>query len=70
MAEYESLVGCINGNENMRGTMNLPRGGGTKDYEELYNKPQIEGVTLIGNKSFEDLTLVSLSNIEIEFMLT
>ena len=32
--------------------------GGTTDYEELNNKPQINGVTLIGNKSFEDLGLV------------
>lgn len=31
--------------------------GGTNDYEKLINKPQIEGVTLIGNKSFPELTL-------------
>lgn len=32
-------------------------GGGTMDYEELNNKPQIEGETLIGNKMFPDLHL-------------
>ena len=41
-----------------------------KDYNTLVNKPQIEGVILEGNKTFEDLTLVSLSNTEIEDLLT
>lgn len=36
------------------------------DYENLDNKPQIEGVTLIGDKSFEDLNLQRVSNAEIE----
>lgn len=40
--------------------------GGTTNYTELTNKPQIEGVTLQGNKSFADLTLISLTNSEIE----
>lgn len=30
---------------------------GTYDYEKLINKPQINSVELIGNKSFEDLGL-------------
>lgn len=29
--------------------------GGTTDYEELDNKPKINGVTLTGNKTSEDL---------------
>ena len=40
--------------------------GGTKDYNRLNNKPQINDVELIGNKSFEDLGVESLTNIEIE----
>ena len=40
-------------------------GGGTTNYEDLINKPSIEGVTLVGNKTFEDLTLVGLTNIEL-----
>ena len=32
-------------------------GGGTDNYEALDNKPQINGVTLIGNKTFQDLGL-------------
>lgn len=42
---------------------------GTKDYSELENRPQIEGVTLDGNKSFADLSLEYLTNLEIEAML-
>lgn len=30
-------------------------GGGTTDYEALDNKPRINGVVLIGNKTSEDL---------------
>lgn len=33
---------------------------GTKDYEELINKPSIETVTLIGDKTFEELGLSAL----------
>ena len=32
-------------------------GGGTSDYEELDNKPSINGVTLVGNKTAKDLLL-------------
>lgn len=34
-------------------------GGGTRNYNQLINKPQINGVELIGDKSFEDLGLVN-----------
>ena len=40
--------------------------GGTLDYNELINKPQIEGVTLIGNKMFPELNLNVLTNSEIQ----
>ena len=38
-------------------------GGGTTDYSDLDNKPQIEGVTLSGNKSASDLGLATPSDI-------
>lgn len=45
------------------------KGGGTviveKDYEELINKPSINGVPLTQNKTFEDLGDHVLSNLEI-----
>lgn len=58
--------------------INLREGGSTPgptppvaptDYETLLNKPRIEGVTLIGNKTFEDLHMNALTNIELEKIL-
>lgn len=50
-----------------------PSGGGdvteVADYETLINKPKIEGVTLLGDRSFEDLTLSGMTNSEIEELL-
>lgn len=40
-------------------------GTGTNDYLELINKPSINHVTLESNKSFEELGMVPLSNLEI-----
>lgn len=39
--------------------------GGTNDYEALINKPQINDVTLVGNKSFKELGLRPATNTEI-----
>lgn len=49
-----SLVAAIN-------EVNISGGGGsgTKNYEELFKKPQINGKELIGNKTSEELGLVS-----------
>lgn len=38
-------------------------------YEQLDDLPQINDVTLIGNKSFEDLGAESLTNLEIEAII-
>lgn len=40
--------------------------GGVGDYESLINKPQIEGVTLLGNKAFTDLGLTEEKNTAID----
>ena len=37
-------------------------GGATNDYEKLENKPQINSVTLEGNKSLEDLGIEKLTD--------
>ena len=46
---------------------------GTTDYNKLINKPQINEVTLVGNKTSEDLHLQDemdyLTNLEIEELL-
>lgn len=41
----------------------------TSDYQLLKNKPQIESVELIGNKSFNDLGLSTISNMRLEQIL-
>ncbi len=38
-------------------------GGGTSDYEDLTNKPQINGVALSGNKTTEDLNIFESFNL-------
>ena len=40
-----------------------------KNYENLDNKPKIEGVELIKNKTFKDLGANSLTNLEIEELI-
>ena len=50
-------------------TLPESRAGGTNDYEELINKPKINSVTLIKNKSFEDLGLLGLTNMELDALL-
>ena len=39
--------------------------GGTKDYNQLSNKPQINGVELLGDKSFPDLGMRNITSGEI-----
>ena len=41
-----------------------------RSYNELQNKPQIEGVTLEGDKTFGDLNLTNITNSEIEDLLS
>ncbi len=41
----------------------------TSDYNALSNKPSIEGVPLIGDQSFAQLHMNSLTNSEIEALL-
>ena len=47
-------------------TMKVQRGGGgTNNYNALVNKPSINGVQLIGEKSIEDLGVDTMTNTEI-----
>ena len=48
---------------------NIELSGGTNDYEKLKNKPAINGVELIKNKSFDDLGMSIITNQELEDML-
>lgn len=70
-----SAMGSINGNmsasASLLGEITMPeqivRIG---NYEELENLPQIEGVTLIGNKTFPQLHLEALTNMELDNLLS
>lgn len=42
---------------------------GSNDYEDMVNKPQINSVTLTGNKQWEDLGAEKISNEEILSLL-
>lgn len=44
-------------------------GGGTTNYNLLTNLPQINSVTLKGNKSFDDLGMQSLTNEQMDALL-
>lgn len=44
--------------------------GGTYNYEELDNKPSIEGVPLVGDQTFASLTMTRITNSELENILT
>lgn len=48
-----SIDGAVNG------TVQEGSGGGTRNYERLTNKPQINDVELVGNKSLRDLGIVN-----------
>ena len=41
----------------------------TGNYNELTNKPRIEGVELVGNRTFPELGLNKMTNAEIENLL-
>ena len=51
------LEGNVSGS--ISGSLQLNGEGGTDNYNELDNKPQINGVTLSGNKNSEDLNIIA-----------
>lgn len=44
-------------NKEIKGSLTLPERVATSNYNELFNKPQINSVELIGNKISEELGL-------------
>lgn len=77
-SDDENIIATLSGEGDLEGTLSDSEGTLegvltppiVVDYGKLTNKPKIEGVTLQGNKTFEDLSLSSLSNLEIENMLS
>ena len=43
--------------------------GGTNDYNDLINKPSIEGVELVGDKTLEELGVEALTPHEIDAII-
>ena len=61
----ETLSGSLNADASMSGTLKMADRIIEKDYEKLVNKPKINGVELIQDKSFEDLGFSPITNSEI-----
>ena len=64
-----ALGGSIRNKGALGGLLTIPEQSFVRNYELLDNKPQIENVTLIGNKTFSELGISSLANTEIEIIL-
>ena len=66
-----TLTGNISTPSALSGELKLPKEiNRSNNYEKLENLPQIEGVTLIGNKSFAQLNMSRITNSELEELLT
>lgn len=66
-----TLSGNISSPSALSGELSLPREiKRSNNYEELEHLPQIEGITLIGNKSFAQLNMTRITNSELEELLT
>lgn len=66
LSPKKNLSGSLSQTKSLEGSLSLPRSiEGTSDYEMLDNKPKIETVTLIGDKTFEDLGLSELTGTDL-----
>ena len=60
-----SMSGSLNAETGMSGTLNMAERVYENDYEKLHNKPSINGVELVQDKSFEELGDHVLTNFDI-----
>lgn len=60
-----TMSGSLNAEQPMSGTLNMAERVYENDYEKLVNKPKINGVELVQDKSFEELGDHVLTNFEI-----
>ena len=68
----KELHGTLSPQGTLRGQFSTPQKvtiNGTEDYNELENKPSINGVELQGDKSFEDLGELTLTNSELKDLI-
>ena len=61
----DKIKGKISGIKHIKGSLSTV----TDNYQKLRNKPSIESVLLIGNKSLKDFGIDKISNTEIEDIL-
>ena len=66
----DNLIGTISNNNSLTGVVGIGGGSGSNDYNDLRNKPSINEVVLIGNKTLPQLdiqpTNVYADNIDID----
>lgn len=60
-----TMSGGLNADTGMSGSLNMAERVYENDYEKLHNKPSINGVELVQDKSFEELGDHVLTNFEI-----
>lgn len=60
-----SMSGSLNAETGMSGSLNMAERVYENDYEKLRNKPSINGVELVQDKSFEELGCTPMKNSEI-----
>ena len=61
----QNVNGKVNTKQSISGRVDMPSGG-VRDYNLMSNKPSIEEITLVGNKSMSDFGDRELSNLEIQ----
>ena len=59
------MSGSLNADTGMSGSLNMAERVLENDYEKLHNKPSINGVELIKDKSLEDIGCIPMKNSEI-----
>lgn len=65
---YGSIGGKVSMTAKVGGKVRTPDKVYEKDYNNLFNKPQIEGNTLEGDKTFDELGMTPLSAQELADM--
>ena len=60
-----SMSGSLNTDTGMSGDLNMAERVYENDYQKLKNKPSINGVELIKDKSLEDIGCIPMKNSEI-----
>ena len=60
-----TISGSLNADTGMSGSLNMAERVYENDYEKLHNKPKINGVELVQDKSFEDLGFSELTALDV-----